>query len=218
MALAFDAESVGNTANSSVSSPITASHTMSSGANGLLLVAIQYQNGSSAPAVTYNGVSMTLLKSQAGQFSDVFQIYGLANPPSGSNTISFSWTGGSNFNCFYGVSYTGAKQTGLPDASGGNSNGSGTSVATTVTVVASGSWIIGFGKGNSYSSITGFTNRGTNALGGQIGIADSNGAVSTGSNTVTLNGSGAGNDNTVVAVSIAPAITGGGAAIMASLI
>ena len=90
MAILFDAASAGQGA-----ANFTFSHTVASDANYLFV-----QVSQNCTAVTYNGVSMTLLSSYhptfgtfAGNCPYVI-VYGLANPDTGTNTVSVTITTG----------------------------------------------------------------------------------------------------------------------------
>ncbi len=158
---------------------------------------------------------MTLLKSvnYTSNISYAY-IFGLLNPTIGSNNIVVSnvSTGFSGF----GLSYTGVKQSGLPDASNSFAN-TGTSTNLTLNVIANNCWIIGMGGAydnadpNSTMSLSVLTQRSTNNRHGgsglpfMINIWDSNGAVGSGNNTIgfTSNIGNAGSEG--ILLSLAPA-------------
>lgn len=201
MAIAYDAVSVGNTANSPIASPLSWNHTIS-GANTVLLLGIE-MSGKTPSAVTYNGVAMTLLDSVVlGGNNQYF--YGLLNPATGTNSISVSWSGGNDYVSGEATSYTGVKQTGLPDSYANKTQTSGSSITQSTTVVDSSCWIVTWGR-HSDSNATagsGITMRNQQGLGGQLWIGDSNGTVGTGSQSVTVNGTGGA--QVLMMVSIAP--------------
>lgn len=210
MAIARDSSSIIGSASSS--SPITWSHTCT-GQNLILIVGVEYSFSAASPTVTasatYNGVSMTQITYQNDPDSHAGeQLFYLINPTTGSNTVSvtFSVNTGTVTASGIGVSYTGAKQSGQPDSFGG-SNGVQNPASASTTVVASNSWTIGLiGQGNatpsSYNAPTTLVKRG-NIFGTFV---DSNGIVSTGSQTLSINyANGAGSASAVA--SIAPAIT-----------
>lgn len=180
--IAFDATATGNVNAAS----LTYSHTCS-GSNRILLVGV----GTDASAdcitgATYNGVAMTLIDKQqmSGDATRFIYLFYLINPASGANDIVVSASGGLRNIRSDSVSYTGAKQSGQPDASAKATNASTTDLSVAVTVVAANSWIVSFG--NAIAAIpvagTGLTSR--NTEGANCRIADSNGLLSAGSNTV----------------------------------
>lgn len=171
MAIAFDAVT---------SSDATSfSHTCS-GSDRILFVGVK--SVGQTTGVTYNSVSMTsIAEIQVGATGEYVNIYYLIAPASGSNTVAVS--GGSDYTS-RAVSYTGAAQTGQPDAFGSNNASSSATISQAITVVASGCWGIAFMRNNvSFSDDNSGdipTKRGTDA---SIAFFDSNGTVSTG--TVT---------------------------------
>ena len=94
-----------------------------------------------ATGVTYNGVAMTSLGLEIYQDPDYVDLYYLIAPATGTNNIVISREvsgliiGGA-------VSYTGAKQSGVPDASYSNLNDSGTEHSGTVTTIADNCWAV----------------------------------------------------------------------------
>lgn len=150
-------------------------------------------NGS-APTITahtYNSVAMTLGQNygtQTGGFGYYHQMYYQANPTTGTNTVSFAWTGGGNgFN--YVLNYTGvlnigaSSQVGLfsaDQAYDGSKN-----CFNTVTVPSSNGWVV-FGGSGDGSLGTGVYNsvgiqRTSNGVTWMFG--DSNGTIASGSRT-----------------------------------
>jgi hypothetical protein len=82
MAVAYDSSASGAENSGSWS------HTCS-GSNRVLIVVLYIYGTGLTPAVTYGGVSMTLLQ-EAGSTYHSFLVYILFDPPTGTNTISFS--------------------------------------------------------------------------------------------------------------------------------
>lgn len=184
-----------------------------SGSDRILIGAISLLNsGVSNVAMTYNGVSMTQIgtKTVGGAANvDVYLFYLIA-PATGANTFAASWTGNSSGSIF-GASYTGAKQTGQPDSSAtGNTTDGSTHIAVATTVVASNCWLVGIYRMDSNLSVSydsGTTARVVyqpNNFQGQ-GILDSNGTVSTGSQSLGVTVGEAGIVGAMVVASIAPA-------------
>lgn len=102
------------------SSPKTLSHTCT-GANTMLSVCLSWGTSGAitVTGVTYNGVSMTSGRSDVNGNSRS-DIYYLANPAAGANTISVAWTGTAIEFAIMSISFTGAAQTGIPDANNGS--------------------------------------------------------------------------------------------------
>lgn len=139
MAIAFDAATSGGTLASSPG-PLEWSHTCT-GSNGILFVLVT--NGSTVPTgVTYNGVALTKDVERLNWIGgDDISIWRLNGPASGANTVSVSWSGNQTVSG-YSQSYTGAAQTGQPDATGSNSSASTTSLTVNTTTVADNCWIV----------------------------------------------------------------------------
>lgn len=120
-AIGFDASAVGTTTSTS---PITGTHTCT-GSN--LMLAVGGGNFATTPTIstpTYAGVSMSLVGAQQTNTGAMAAMYFLTGPATGANTVSMAF-GGTSPNCNYNsVSYTGVKQTGQPDASGGGTGAS----------------------------------------------------------------------------------------------
>lgn len=114
-------------------------------------------------------------------------LYGLAAPATGAHNIVIS---ASESTVIRGASasYTGAKQTGQPDATGTGEATPGTTVTAAVTVVASNCWLIGGITDDGANAVTAAgaltTNRATDGNNVTI-ISDSNGQVGTGTQNAT---------------------------------
>lgn len=102
----------------------------------------QYADG--VTAVTYNGVSMTLAVKEVdeSQFNSTVYLYYLANPATGSNTLSVT-VSGSPSTAVMGTALSGVASTGQPDATAtlDQEAGSPSTATTTITTVADNSWI-----------------------------------------------------------------------------
>jgi hypothetical protein len=136
----------GSIANWSTSNPATASFTCS-GSDRILFVGV-FTNGTvTALSATYNGVSMTQLafftdaNTPTGNKQAVFY---MVNPPTGSNTVSVTRTGGANMSII-AASYNGVDQSNPIDAHVTDA-GTGTAPSFTtssVTVSNSDNWLVG---------------------------------------------------------------------------
>lgn len=214
MAVAFDSSAAGNAAN--VSS-LTFSHTCTgTGTTGLLLVCLETvdANGRTISSATYNGVAMTQVPTispytpAAGRLHYMFY---LLSPTVGAHNIVLTMTGAvSNNLVAASTSYTGVKQTGFPDASGQTFNAStpGSNLSISITSVASGCWLTGFGTAEGSGGVsagTSTTERTSSAYGNCfVAGFDSNGTVPSGSNSLMFHSATTTDYMTWLAVSIAP--------------
>lgn len=191
-------------------STLSFSHT-TAGTNRILFVfiettAVTTDVLTTSGAVKYNNENMTRIASTT--FSDggdgmVYLYYKVA-PSTGSNNITITADASMSLIRATAVSYTGASQTGVPDAQSTNS-GSASSGSGTVTVVEDGAWIV-MGQANNAGEPTAGANttrRGTSS-GGGFGYFDSNGPRSPGSNSLNWSQPGSSGYGTVTA-SFAPA-------------
>jgi len=200
MAIAFGGISAVSTSQTPTSVSVSGSNTV-----GLVYV-VGEATGDDITAVTWNSVSMTkiaVVKTPGGD--RYISVWWIANPAS-ATTISF--TGGTFWRSFSSY-YTGAKQTGQPDSSNTATSSASSAITVATTVVASNCWQIMFqkdGQGNTTYTASGVltTVRADNDAGG-IAIADSNGTVSTGSQSGTLTQSSGTANHGGIAFSIAPA-------------
>lgn len=160
-------------------------------------------------SVTYNGVSMTQIYQRVatGQNNRRHGLFHLENPATGTNNVVVTCsTNVSNNIIGVSSSYASVAQSGQPDSNNVVDAASSTSVTTSTTVVASNCWLVGVSSQDTGTSPTGGTNATfrNSAVGNQcIAIWDSNGAVGTGSQSMTVN-EGATGDATLMLVSVAP--------------
>lgn len=197
-AISFDSQANGSSGTNSASW----THTMGTGAGGVLVVDI-VTNGT-ITAVTYNGVSLTQVTGASNPTGNFYTYY-LDSPSTGANTVSVTTSGGSVVTGS-SVSYLGAKA-GIDNST--LYTGCGTTLPCTVslTPVAAYSWVVGLFYFNTVTVTSGNANttiRGQNGSGGlQIGTADTNGYVS-GATTMSFTDASAVSANTVAAISLAP--------------
>lgn len=170
--------------------------------------------------VTYNGVSMTKIAESrdtgSGSQGAWQSLWYLLNPATGSNTLAASFSN-SDGSIIGGASYTGVKQSGMPDAS--NTNTGTLPLTTSVTTVADNCWtILTVRPVGTCSAGTGSTQRENQGAGGYA-IFDSNGVIHpAGSTSMGVNGSVA---SAIVMASFAPAVAAtvnAGPLLMASLV
>ena len=109
MAIAFDASSAGTSVTSTTQ---TLAHTCS-GVNRILFVNTGITSADTIPGITYNGVALTKIASVInGRY---FSLWYLIAPATGANNIVVT-SSVSDILRSCAVSYTGAKQSGVPDA------------------------------------------------------------------------------------------------------
>lgn len=195
MAISFDSSAQG-----AYPTPSTFNHTCGTGSatSGILFVAIEALSGSLPSAVTYNGVAMTLY----GTFgSGAYAVWYLLAPPSGTHTVAITTT--STQYIAVSSSYLGVSQTGFPDSEAAGTGGnSAPPQSVSTTVVAANCWLVTFAwvfQLSGSNTPTTFTSSRTDrqynasangsATNGLL-VSDSNGTVSTGSETTTFNATG----------------------------
>lgn len=177
MAIAFDAASNGG---SNSVTELTVSHTCT-GDNRILFVGIQTSGGTdNVSGVTYATVAMTRINTIAtgGIGNNRSFLYYLIAPATGANNIVVTATASVNIRIANG-SYTGARQSGVPDASGtANAASPATSVSKSITTVADNSWTVSHGvdAAATLSAGTGTTQRAVFSTASSI-FGDSNGAI-----------------------------------------
>lgn len=183
MAIAFDSATIGGF---TTTSPLTFSHTVS-GSNTILIIGCtRGTTGTTITGVTYNGIAMSFLAEATASGVSAIRLYSLISPSTGANSVSIAFTGGGNTT---GVSssYTGVKQTSFPDSSNTVSNNA-MNLSLSTTVVGSNCWLVSTGgtAGAAWSAGTGSTAR-ANDTSDAVVIGDSNGTISTGSQSMTWN-------------------------------
>ncbi len=209
MAIAFDAASTG-TAGTSTS--ITVAHTCT-GSDRILFVGIatfDSGGGQQVSGVTYNGVAMTQIGTRrvAGNLDNT--LWYLIAPATGTNNIVASYASQAEV-YLVAASYTGAKQTGQPDATAGNSGQSASAITAVVTTIADNCWVVMSATCNSLGLAAGAstTSRTEASPNDAIGFYDNN-AAKTPAGAVTLTATGnATNNTTSSGASFAPAVAEG---------
>lgn len=208
-AIAYD--SVSTLQDSSSASSLSVAFS-TSGSDRLLVGAIKaYRNPNNTglvTAFTYNSVGLTGITNSPQtpvQTNGRLYMSYLVAPATGSNTLSCTFQNSATNGSMVATLYTGAKQTGQPDATTNGAAG-GSGATATMMVVAANSWLVlaamsMFGP-NSIAASTGATER---ASGGNpdLFLGDSNGAVAAGSQSIAFT---CGTDNYgYLAASFAPA-------------
>lgn len=203
MAIAFDIASdsgliVG-------SSTATWSHTCT-GSNLILFAGFFADTSDVVTGVTYNSVAMAFVNKIQVPSERWLYLYELVNPATGAHNIVASASGSIVWRGF-GLSYTGAAQTGQPDASNTNTT-TGTSLTTSVTTVADNCWTVLVGKNlnGAVTAGTGSTQRATSTTNG-IAVFDSNGVITPAGSTSMAISSALSEAIGAVMASFAPAVS-----------
>lgn len=174
MAIAFVAAAdLGN--NSGSTNSLTASYTVGSGSNRLLVVQVLGDVAAGADditGVTYNGVSMTLAAKQVATGDRNEYQYYLIGPASGANNVVVSCTG-THYLLVGAADYTGVSATGQPDVVNHNSGADPTSIS--ITTVTDNDWaVLTTGRG---SGATNLTQRAVDGTFGVWKLFDTNGVI-----------------------------------------
>ncbi len=179
--IAFDASSTGPGS----ASPLTWNHTFS-GSNRLGFITVFCVNGDVLTAITVNGVSILAnLIAKKTAVTETHYLFYIIAPPAGSQAISVTTSAGNLAGA--AVSYTGCKQTGVPDSSASATQAAGPStLATSTTIVLNGSWAVTCALNGTAvpTAGTNITNRNSAS---RVTIGDSNTSESPGSFTQTWN-------------------------------
>ncbi len=212
MAIAFDTFTSGTIVNPGTSQ--TFAHTCT-GSNLILFVAIQ--NGGShtnnITGVTYNSVALSKITSQDASavsgLNQQWDLWYLINPATGSNNVVISAANSAVINGI-AISYTGAKQSGVPDAGPvTNILSTGANNTNTVTSIADNCWhlVVGGDSNGASTAGTNATLRGKAGSGDCIAY-DNNGAITpAGSHSETINMSGSA--SITIGITFAPFTSGG---------
>jgi hypothetical protein len=197
--LAFDATSETGSGNFTASvSSLTWSHTINTAAvgNPFLYVAVVTYSGTltTTSTVTFNGASCTELDALNDNIEGnnrETSAWACAAPTQGTHNIVVTLSGTADFALGMAESLTGAAQSSPVDSHNRTLSNSSTSTETiNTTVIASGTWLIGFAWNRNASSGTVTNGTGTTIrLSGvtAVGIGDSAGTVGTGTQTLTYN-------------------------------
>lgn len=182
MAIAVDTSTESSAA--SGAGPFTWSHTCT-GSNLVLVVLVKLNGGGTVRTVTgitYNGVSLTHNAASDKSFaadSLSSEIWYLANPATGANTISVSIDAVGNASFGGGaVSFSGANVSSVPDGDGGNAAGSGSgAISDSATTSFANTFLVDIAGSNSSNASTPTSSTSTvqqtfinNANSGNMGI------------------------------------------------
>lgn len=202
MAIAVDTTTDGGFNGSTTT--LTWSHT-TAGSDRVLLVAVQTTSGDLVTGATYNTVAMTQInKAVAPSSTTNIYLFYLIAPTTGAHDVVVTASATSAL-AGLSASYTGCDQASQPDSqTTATAANPATSLTASTTVVASNCWLV-----SVFVNTASFAAAGTNtteriehsAVG--FGIYDSNGTVSTGSQSLQATGSTA--DWAAVIASLDPA-------------
>ena len=205
MAIAFDAVTDGGFGTVAGTTK-TFAHTCT-GSDRILFVATAGGSGftDDITGVTYNTVAMTLVNKVKIPGDRYIYLWYLIAPATGSNNVVVTTSTSGGFVGASATSYTGAKQSGQPDANTTNTV-TGNSLTGTLTTIADNCWTVLAGEQNGATPTagTGSTLRTTSQ---NPELFDSNGAITpAGSTSMTITGS-SGNGMALVMASFAPAVS-----------
>lgn len=179
---------------------------ITAGSNRILIAFVKNSSSTDQPpsSVTYGtGTMVFIAKVQAASSIWMYSYYLIA-PDSGSNTFTVNGAGTYKY---YLESLNGASQTAQPDASAtANPSTSSTHILGSVTVAATGSWVValGFVSGAVPTSVASpFSFRGSAVANSQL--SDTAGTVSAGSQTADYTYDAASTARSITLISVAPA-------------
>ncbi len=189
------------------------------GSNLLLLVWVVDPNAGTS-AVTYNAVSMT---NSGITSADGNYLYYLINPATGAHNVVITTTSTAAQINSIAVSYTGVKQSGFPDSLTYSSTAQITPLTVSTTVIASNCWLINFGTAfaaSSPSDATNKTQRQTAVSFVNFGTicSDSNGTVSTGSNSTIFTPTTQTNGSLVLSIAPVPVASSSNASFLLNFV
>lgn len=198
--IALDTSTDGGTGTTS----LTFSHTCT-GSNLILFVAAdgnQTAGGNVLTGITYNGVAMTQVTgspiAKAGRW---FYLFYLVGPATGAHNVVIS-NPGSDYTAGSAVSYTGALQSGQPDATNTSQANGVTHNTVTVTTIKDNCWVVAASRGTANPvADSGTTIR--VVMGNACSLVDSNGPK-TPAGGYTLGLTFDSTDNAFIAASFSP--------------
>lgn len=168
---------------------LTASHTCS-GSDRILFVGFFTNATDDVTAVTYNWVAMTRIWAVQCPSDRFTYLYYLLAPATGANNVSITASTGWGAISGIAISYTGAKQSWVPDASQTNSATAQTSITNTVTTIDDQCWTVGVWHPNAGVTVTAWwwTTLRQNETSG-MSMGDSNTSLSIGVTTLWVSSS-----------------------------
>lgn len=187
MAIAFDART---NPTETTATTLSFTHTAGAGSNKYLLVVVRCTGGVSTTGVTCGGSAMTKIGSEisvaGGGGPFMVSVWRFFAPATGSNAIVVTAASSSTIRAG-AITYTGVRQSSQPDS---NSTGSGSASPMTAntTVVVSDCWLFMAGRdgASTDTSSGGSVVRSTSPDAGGVVFGDSNGTVTTGSQSLSF--------------------------------
>lgn len=158
MAIAYDASSYINDVPTGVTTTFT--HPCS-GSNRILFVATATHgavSGVSVTGVTYGGAAMTLIGTKDNGANALLTLWYIVAPSTGINNVVITKNVTDYSTQGYAISYTGASQTGQPDASSTGGPTTTGSYSQSVTTVVDNCWALMIGAGTSGLTLTAGSN------------------------------------------------------------
>lgn len=140
MAIAYDTKN--NATTGGGASSLTFAHTCTGSDLILFVFTVNHSHLGTMTGVTYGGVSMTLMESNDAPDNKGQRLWYLIAPATGANNVVASKDDSSGWIDAIAVSYTGASQTGQPDAEVVQATETTTSYSKSITTVADNCWII----------------------------------------------------------------------------
>lgn len=207
--IAFDASSEGSAGASS----LTFSHT-TSGSNRILWCGTYVSDSATVSGVTYNSVAMTSAGTAVLDADGRRQyLWYLLAPATGANNVVVSATPGSPNIRAVCASYTGAQQSGVPDAYATKDDTTNvSSFSHNITTVANNAWIVMTGLTDQIMTGTGSATMREEHADQSYGLFDTNGAITpAGSTAMGFSVSFSTTRHSILLASFAPD-TGGSAA------
>ena len=205
MAVAFDTFSQFDQSVSGVTH--TFSHTCT-GSNRFLythIVTTESGGGDIVSGATYNGVAMTRLNSILSSSGQRIYFFYIIAPATGANNVVVT-TSVNSTPSIRSSSFTGAKQSAFPDASGSNTATGGANLVLTLTTIDNNCWLLAGARSNSTSFTAGASTTIRTTVAPNDVTADSNAdKTPAGSHSLTLVTGGASNSGGIVA-SLAPSV------------
>ena len=205
MAIAFGA--VGAAASQTAVSPLNLTGPTVSGSDTIgFCVAYGGDTADVVTGITWGGSAMTFIAKILTNNNHYSYLYYILNPSSGA-TVEITYSGGSHFMSGGTIYYTGAKQSGQPDAST-TTVVTGTAVTSTVTTVADNCWLVSAIACDSGTAATaGADTIIRTGTGISWDIFDSNASRGIGSNSI--NATLPINDGNAITASFSPAVAAG---------
>jgi len=175
MALAYVTGNTGTATSTSL--------TLSTDCTGADILLVGFTLGSgTVTSVTYNGVSMTLATSNTSGISGY--LYYLVAPSSGTNNVVITPSGSTTINAI-SACYSGAKQTGQPDATSNASDVLIDEVGQNVTTIADNCFVVAFGGVSLGSTLTRISSGTTRSMANKTILFDNGPKTPAGSVTST---------------------------------